>query len=101
MRKLILTALVSPACTYLVVAANNKTMKLENKRVRVSEIVYEAGVPRERHIRSTDPVIVFLDDRKYQRIDSKTVRGSNLARQGRGRTGADHRRPESLSDSAD
>ena len=72
MRKLLLTALVSSTFTYLLVAANNKTMKLENKRVRVSEIIYEVGVPRERHTRQTDQVIVFLDDCKYNRIDSKT-----------------------------
>jgi hypothetical protein len=35
-------------------------------------VVYEPGVPRERYIRPTDQVIVFLDDCKYQRIDSKT-----------------------------
>ena len=29
-------------------------------------------MPRERYIRPTDQVIVFLDDCKYQRIDSKT-----------------------------
>jgi hypothetical protein len=40
--------------------------------VKVSEVVYEPGVPRERYIRPTDQVIVFLDDCKYQRVDSKT-----------------------------
>ena len=45
---------------------------LENARVRVSEVVHEPGVPRERYIRPTDQVIVFLDDCRYQRIDSKT-----------------------------
>ncbi len=48
------------------------TTKLENVRVKVSEIVYEPGVPRNRHIRATDQVVVFLDDCQYQRIDSKT-----------------------------
>ena len=48
------------------------TTKLENVRVKVSEIVYEPGVPRNRHIRASDQVIVFLEDCKYQRIDSKT-----------------------------
>jgi hypothetical protein len=47
-------------------------VKLENVRVKVSEVVYEPGVPRERYIRPTDQVIVFLDDCKYQRVDSKT-----------------------------
>lgn len=45
---------------------------LENVRVKVSEVVYEPGVPRQRYIRPTDQVIVFLDDCKYQRVDSKT-----------------------------
>ena len=47
-------------------------VKLSNKRVKVTELVYQPGVPRERYIRPTDQVIVFLDDCKYQRIDSKT-----------------------------
>jgi hypothetical protein len=79
MRRLLLTAIASSALTYMVLAAqnnasqkNNRSMKFENKRVRVSEIVYEPGVPRERYTRPTDQVIVFLDDCKYQRIDSKT-----------------------------
>ena len=47
-------------------------VKLENARVKVSEIVYEPGKPRNRYIRPTDQVIVFLEDCKYQRTDSKT-----------------------------
>jgi hypothetical protein len=46
--------------------------KLENSRVRISEVLHEPGVPRERYIRPTDQVIVFLDDCRYERIDSKT-----------------------------
>lgn len=49
-----------------------ETVKLDNKRVRVKEITYQPGVARERYIRPTDQVIVFLDDSKYQRIDSAT-----------------------------
>ena len=48
------------------------TVKLENKRVKVSEVVYEPGVARERYIRPTDQVIVFLDESRYERTDSKT-----------------------------
>jgi hypothetical protein len=55
------------------------TVKVENARVRVKEMVYEPGVPRERHIRPTDQVIVFLDDCRYQRTDSKT--GEKTVRQ--------------------
>ena len=47
-------------------------VKLENAKVRVKEVLYEPGVPRERYIRPTDQVIVFLDDSKYERIDSVT-----------------------------
>lgn len=47
-------------------------VRLENERVRVTEVTYEPGTPRERYIRPTDQVIVFLDECRYQRIDSKT-----------------------------
>ncbi|MBM3786873.1 MAG: hypothetical protein FJW30_21150 [Acidobacteria bacterium] len=47
-------------------------VKLENAKVRVKEVLYEPGVPRERYIRPTDQVIVFLDESKYERIDSAT-----------------------------
>ena len=49
-----------------------ETVKLDNKRVRVKEVVYMPGVSRERYTRPTDQVIVFLDDSKYERIDSTT-----------------------------
>ena len=45
---------------------------LQNKRVKVTELIYEPGVPRERYIRPTDQIIVFLDDCRYERMDSKT-----------------------------
>ena len=45
---------------------------LDNKRVRVTEVMYQPGTPRERYIRPTDQVIVFLDDCRYERTDSKT-----------------------------
>ena len=45
---------------------------LDNKKVRVSEITYAPGAPRERHIRASDQVIVFLDDCRYERLDSQT-----------------------------
>lgn len=48
------------------------TVKLENPKVKVTEVIYEPGVPRDRYIRPTDQVIVFLDDSKYERTDSKT-----------------------------
>ncbi|MCU1257387.1 MAG: hypothetical protein JWO80_272 [Bryobacterales bacterium] len=66
--KLVVTALLSSALT--LVAVSN--VKLENARVKVTEVRYEPGVPRERYIRPTDQMIVFLDDCRYQRIDSET-----------------------------
>ena len=47
-------------------------VKLENARVKVSEVTYTPGQPRERSIRPTDQVIVFLDDCRYERLDSQT-----------------------------
>ena len=50
----------------------NVQVKLENDKVKVSEVTYQPGVPRERYIRATDQVIVFLEDCKYERKDSTT-----------------------------
>ena len=51
---------------------------MDNARIRVKEIVYMPGVARERYTRPTDQLIVWLDDAKYERLDSvtkeKTVR---------------------------
>ncbi len=68
------TAVLSSAVTLWVARAESlpSTVKLENARVRVTEIAYTPGVPRERYIRPTDQVIVFLDDCKYRRTDSQT-----------------------------
>ena len=84
MRKIIaFTALISSALTVLAVwtagwAGLPSKVKLENARVRVTEVVSPPGVPRERSIRQADQVIVFLDDCRYQRTDpvtgEKTVR---------------------------
>jgi hypothetical protein len=78
MKKLIcLTAAVSAALTLVAVwglsfAAVPSTVKLENAKVRISEVVYAPGVPRERYTRPTDQIIVFLDDCRYERTDSET-----------------------------
>ncbi len=47
-------------------------VKFENRKVSVKEVVYEPGVARERYIRATDQLIVFLDDCQYERTDSTT-----------------------------
>ena len=47
-------------------------VKLENPKVKITEITYTPGVPRPRYIRQGDQVVVFLDDCKYQRTDSQT-----------------------------
>lgn len=78
MKKIVfLTAIVSSALTLAAVyslgyAALPTRVLLENARVRVKEVTYMPGVPRDRYIRPTDQIIVFLDDCKYQRTDSKT-----------------------------
>lgn len=74
MKKILLTALLSSAVTYLALpgAPMPETVKLDNARVRVKEVLYAPGVARERYIRPTDQVIVFLDDSQYERIDSTT-----------------------------
>lgn len=48
------------------------TVKLENAKVKISEVTYNPGAPRERYIRPTDQVIVFLDECRYERKDSAT-----------------------------
>lgn len=74
MRKTFATAAISAALTALVMqsAVQEKKMKLENPKVRISEIVYQPNQPRTPYIRPTDQVIVFLDDARYERKDSKT-----------------------------
>jgi|SRR5437867_13106995 len=78
MRKaIVLTAAVSSALTLLAVwsagwASLPSKVKLENARVKVTEVVSPPAVPRERHVRETDQVIVFLDDCRYERTDSAT-----------------------------
>ncbi|MBS1827561.1 MAG: hypothetical protein JST93_19760 [Acidobacteria bacterium] len=77
MKKIILTAVLSSLATLIAVfglvgAEVPKKVKLENAKVRVSEVTYMPGVKRERYIRPTDQVIVFLDESKYRRTDSTT-----------------------------
>jgi hypothetical protein len=78
MKKLIASvALGSSALTLLAVwglgfAPMPTQVRLENAKVTVSELTYMPGVPRERYIRPTDQIIVFLDESKYERIDSAT-----------------------------
>jgi hypothetical protein len=76
-RIVLLTAVLSSSLTILATwlagfAALPTKVALENPRVKVSEVTYLPKVARERYIRPTDQVIVFLDDCKYERIDSKT-----------------------------
>jgi hypothetical protein len=80
-KRMVLTAAVSSALTLLAVwtaggAALPSQTKLENARVRVTEITAPPGAPRERHIRQADQVIVFLDDCRYERTDSATGKKS-------------------------
>jgi hypothetical protein len=75
--KIAATALLSSSITVLALWAAGmanlpSTVKLENQRVKVSEVTYNPGVARDRYIRPTDQLIIFLDNCKYERIDSTT-----------------------------
>ncbi len=72
--KLLAGMLLGAALTalWLTAQAPARLMKLDNSRVRVTEWVYRPGEPRSPYIRPTDQVIVFLDDARYERKDSKT-----------------------------
>jgi hypothetical protein len=83
MRKAILWSAASSALTLVAVwcvggAELPSKVKLENAHVLVREVTYLPGVARERSIRPTNQVIVFLDDSRYERTDSaskeKTIR---------------------------
>jgi hypothetical protein len=50
----------------------SRAVKLENARVRVTELDYQPGQPRAKSIRPANQVIVFLDDSRYERIDPDT-----------------------------
>ena len=71
---LCLTALVSSSLTWMLVraAAPTQSVKLDNNKVHVTEVTYSPGEPRPRSIRQHDQVIVFLDDCRYERLDSET-----------------------------
>lgn len=74
-RKILWTAALACAATLtleraVMAAMAKKTVKLDNKRVTVSEMVYDAEVPRDPYTRPTDQVIIFLDDCQYERKDA-------------------------------
>ena len=74
---LFVTALASSGATILAMAGLQmtnirSTVKLENAKVTVREMIYDPGVPRNRSVRPTDEIIVFMDDCRYRRIDSQT-----------------------------
>ena len=77
-RSLMMTAVLSSCITSVgfwafgMPAQSSAPVKLENDRVKVSEVTYLPGVPRKRYIRPTDQVIVFLDESRYERTDSQT-----------------------------
>ncbi len=71
------TAILSSALTALVMWSADMakipgTVKLENDHVKITEVVYQPGVARERYTRPTNQVIVFLDESRYERQDSAT-----------------------------
>lgn len=75
-RVICITALISSALTWLLAASHPTGLpakiRLDNAWVRVTELSNGPGVPRERHIRPANQVIVFLDDCRYERTDSQT-----------------------------
>jgi len=82
-KAIVASAAVSAAVTLLAVwslggAELPSKVKLENARVRVTEVTAAPGSARERGVRQADQVIVFLDDCRYERTDpasgEKTVR---------------------------
>ena len=70
-RIVVLTAVCSSLLTYAFAKLPVET-KLENARVKAIATTYPPGVPRDKSVRETDQVIVFLDDCKYERKDSAT-----------------------------
>jgi hypothetical protein len=68
------TALVSSSLTWVAMRAAGpaQTVKLDNAKVHVTGVTYAPGEPRPRGIRQHDKVIVFLDDCRYERLDSAT-----------------------------
>jgi len=82
-RAVCLSAAISSALTLAAVwllgwaPLPSKTV-LENARVRVVEVTSAPGAARERGVRATDQVIVFLDACRYERTDpatgAKTIR---------------------------
>ena len=76
-RRLILTSALSALITWSALVCAGwgplpTRTKLENKRVKVTEVTYPPGVARPRDVRAADQVIVFLNDCRYERTDSKT-----------------------------
>jgi hypothetical protein len=81
--KLLVTAVASSVLTLVAVwnmggASLPSKVLLENAKVRVTSITSPVGSVRDRGVRDTDQVIVFLDDCRYERIDpangAKTIR---------------------------
>ena len=77
MKRTILTAAFSASATLLAIWAFGaralpSSVKLENERVRVTEVTSAPGAARERHVRAHDQVIVFLDESRYERTDPQT-----------------------------
>jgi hypothetical protein len=70
-KSVLVTALLSSAATYALTNLPTR-LKLENPRVKVTEVTYPPGIPRERYTRPASQVIVFLDNCRYERKDSAT-----------------------------
>jgi len=76
-KAIVLSAAISLALTLAAVwsfgwAVLPSKVTLENEHVRVSQVTYDPGVPRDPSIRPANQIIVFLDDCRYERTDSAT-----------------------------
>ncbi|WP_031499877.1 hypothetical protein [Bryobacter aggregatus] len=72
MEKRTLTLLAAFLGGWAVHAALPVKTVLEKPRARVVETTYLPGVPREKGVRETDQVIVFVEDCTYERKDPVT-----------------------------
>ncbi len=51
-------------------SAPTMTLKLDNKRVTITESVTPEGGRREPYTRPTDQIIVFIDEAQYEAVDA-------------------------------
>ncbi len=50
-------------------SAPSLVVKLDNPRVTITESITPSGASRKSYVRTTDQIIVFLDDAEYDAVD--------------------------------